>query len=229
MNSSGYAELWRLVNEYEEDVKIIRPDKMIILNYPKLFTMSAASSFEHQIKTLLADFIQYPCRPISTSFPQIQVLARRNGGKPLEDKMFAKLEGFENGGIPVLNAGKFYDLFGGQVFKDDVATNFEIERRRRIFLEEALIDKLVELLGQGDQYERDYAKHSDIKERLSLCTFDNAEKAYLTLKMKRNRVAHNYVYGLSDSFEDIRNFYYDAILYVVGLEKAIENVTNLPR
>ena len=228
MNSSSYAELWRLVNEYEEDVKIIRRDKMIMLNYPKLFTMSVASSFEHKIKALLADFIQYPCGPISTTFPQIHVLSRRGGGKPLEDKMFAKLEGFENGGITVLDASKFYDLFGGQAFKDDVSSNFEIEKQRRILEEEGIIDKLVSLLGQDDRYDKDYAQHSDIKDRLSLCSFENAEKAYLTLKMKRNRVAHDYLNGLSDSFEDIRNFYYDAILYVIGLEKAIENVTRLP-
>lgn len=228
MNNSDYVELRRLVDEYEEDVKIIRPDKMIMLNYPKLFTMSAASSFEHSIKKLLADFIQFPCGTISITFPQIQLLAQRNVGKPLEDKMFAKLEGYENSGIPVLDASKFYDLFGGQAFKEDVKTNFEIERLRRIQLEEGFIEKLVELLGQGEQYERDYAKHDDIKGRLSQCTFENAERAYLTLKLKRNRVAHDYLHGLSDSFEDIRNFYYDAILYVIGLEKAIKNVTRLP-
>ena len=228
MDDSCYVELKCLVDEYDEVVKIIRPDKMIILNFPKSFTMSVASSFEHRIKLLLADFLQYPCAAIPTSFPQIDSLSRRGTGKPLEDKIFAKLEGYENGGVAVLDATKFYDLFGGQTFKNIVKSYFEVEREHRIAIEEDYTGKLFELLGQGEQYERDYAKHSDIKERLVNCTFEVAENAYLTLKLKRNRVAHDYVHGLSDSFEDIRNFYYDAILYVIGLEKALENLTNLP-
>lgn len=228
MMSESYRELDRLVNEYEEDVKIIRPDKMIMLNYPKLFTMSAASSFEHKIKLLLADFIQYPIGTIAITFPNIHALSQRGGGKPLEDRIFAKLEGYERSGISILNADKFYHLFGGQTFKRIVENNFDVERCNRIQREEDIITKLSDLLGQNEQYDRDYAKHSDIKERLEQCTFDKAEQSYLTLKLKRNRVAHDYIHGLSDSFEDVRNFYYDAVLFVIGLENAIASITNLP-
>lgn len=146
----------------------------------------------------------------------------------MEDKIFAKLEGYENGGIQVLNANPFYDLFGGQVFIDSVKQYFEEERLRRIEKEVKLINGIYALLEQSRQYDEDYAKHSDIKERLQQCTFDIAQNAYLTLKFKRNRVAHDYVNGLTDSFEDIRNFYYDAVIFVIGLEKAIIGLTNQP-
>lgn len=228
MSDFDYRELDRIINEYEEDVKLIRADKAIMLNYPKLFTMSVASLFEHQLKILISEFVQYPINSIQTTYPQIHALTRTRRGKPMEDKIFAKLEGYENGGIQVLNANPFYDLFGGQVFIDSVKQYFEEERLRRIEKEVKLINGIYALLEQSRQYDEDYAKHSDIKERLQQCTFDIAQNAYLTLKFKRNRVAHDYVNGLTDSFEDIRNFYYDAVIFVIGLEKAIIGLTNQP-
>ena len=134
----------------------------------------------------------------------------------------------ESNGIQVLKANNFYDLFGGQPFRDIIRQNYESERNNRICKEGSLINGISALLGQNEQYERDYAKHSDIKERLEQCTFDKAEQAYLTLKLKRNRVAHDYIHGSSDSFEDVRNFYYDAVLFVIGLEKTFEGLTNQP-
>lgn len=230
MNDFDYYELERLIDEYEEDSKLIREDKAIMLNYPKLFIMSVASSFEHRLKALLGEFVQYPISPIQTAYPQIHALTqtRRGKGKPMEDKMFAKLEGYAIRGMPVLNANPFYDLFGGQVFMDSVKNHFEEERLARLEKEEQLINGICILVEQSEQYERDYAKHTDIKERLQQCSFDMAQNAYLTLKFKRNRIAHDYMNGLTDSFEDIRNFYYDAIIYVIGLEKAIIDLTNSP-
>ena len=228
MNDLRYRELERLIEEYEEDAKLIRAEKMIMLNYPKLFIMSVASLFEHRIKLLLTDFLQYPVGSIPILYPNIHQLSQTRRNKSMEDKIFAKLEGYEDNGIPVLNANKFYNLFGGQVFRETIKCNYELEKSNRIQKEEGLISGIAILLEQNSQYERDYAKHNDIKERLEQCTFDNAEQAYLTLKLKRNRVAHNYIYGLSDSFEDVRNFYYDAVLYVIGLENTLVNLTQQP-
>ena len=146
----------------------------------------------------------------------------------MEDKIFARLEGYERNGIQVLNANNFYALFGGQPFREIIRGNYDLERNDKIRKEDNLISGISVLLGQNEQYDKDYAKHSDIKERLEQCTFDKAEQAYLTLKQKRNRVAHDYMHGSSDSFEDVRNFYYDAVLFVVGLEKTLEGLTNLP-
>lgn len=46
------------------------------------------------------------------------------------------------------------------------------------------------------------------------------------MKLRRNQVAHNYVNGLSDTFNDIQKFYDIAVIYVVALEEAIEKLTN---
>ncbi len=228
MSDLYYRELDRLIEEYEEDSKLIRADKMIMLNYPKLFVMSVASSFEHKIKLRLTEFLQYPNGAIQTFYPGIYALSQNRRNKPMEDKIFARLEGYERNGIQVLNANNFYALFGGQPFREIIRGNYDLERNDKIRKEDNLISGISVLLGQNEQYDKDYAKHSDIKERLEQCTFDKAEQAYLTLKQKRNRVAHDYMHGSSDSFEDVRNFYYDAVLFVVGLEKTLEGLTNLP-
>ena len=52
MSNSHYQEIDKLIREYEEDSKLIRPDKLIIINYPKVLTMSIASSFEYYLNRL---------------------------------------------------------------------------------------------------------------------------------------------------------------------------------
>ena len=226
MSNSHYNELDRLISEYEKDVKLIKDDKLIMKNYPKLFVMSVASLFEHEVKCLLENFYNNPIAQIPVAYPKIDRLARGRGNKPIEDRLFAKFESYENNaGSLVLNAEEFYELFGGISFRSVVCQNYELERINRLQKEEQMLSNLVTLLGENEQYEEDYAKHCDIKERLERCTFERAEQAYLSLKLRRNKVAHNYIFGLLDSFEDVRNFYYDAILYIIGLEKAILSIT----
>ena len=221
-----YNELDRLIREYEEDFKTIRQDKLIMKNYPKVLVMSIASLFEKQLKNTCQNFIDNPKSPILMTYPEIHKLACKNPNKPLTDKIFAKLEGYyDTIGGEILNAQKFYDLFGGSNFKNDVKRNFNMVRLKKIDQVGAILNNLVNLLDEGEQYEYSYAKQADLKEKLAVCSFDVAENAYLALKLRRNRVAHDYIYGLSDTFEDIENFYYDAILYIVSLEHTIEELT----
>lgn len=53
---------------------------------------------------------------------------------------------------------------------------------------------------------------------------EDAEKAYLSIKLRRNRVTHDYINGLSDTFADIRKFYNIAVIYVVSLQTAIQDL-----
>lgn len=225
MSNSHYQELDKLIREYDEDTKLIRPDKLIIINYPKVFAMSVASSFEFYIKECINDFLTNPLQPIASAYPKIQSLSQKNPNKPLTDKIYAKLLSYEDHGAVVLDATKFYDLFGGAPFRSSIMANFSTEQISRQTHMESLLGPLADLLGTSDKIDEEYAKLSDIKDRLDICSFIKAEQAFLSLKLRRNRVAHNYLHGLSDSFEDIRNFYYDAILYVVSLEKAISTLT----
>lgn len=228
MNNSHYQELDKLISEYEVDIKLINSERLIIKNYPKVFTMSVVSSFEYYIKDYLKEFIVSQGNDISTMYPCIDALLRQNQNRSIIDKMYAKLKGYEKEGIENLNATEFYILFNGNDFRNKVINNFFIERQNRIEKVEDMINKLTLFIGTSSIYDDDYAKYTDIKERLDLCTFDQAEKAFLSLKLRRNRVAHNYLNGLTDSFEDIRNFYYDAVLYVVALESALESLTPIP-
>lgn len=116
--------------------------------------------------------------------------------------MFAKFLAYEDNGVEILNAEPFYNLLGGQTFKNNIAGVFNIERLAKIENVDNIIEGLSPLIGHGDQL------------------------AFFNLKMRRNRVAHNYISGLSDSFEDVRNFYYDALLYIVALENTLDSLTN---
>lgn len=225
MGNSHYQELDKLIQEYDEDIKLIRADKLIIINYPKVFTMSVGSSFEYYIKERINEFLLNPLQLIEPNYPKIHALSKKDKNKPMADKVYAKLLSYAKEGVETLDASCFYDLFGGESFKNNVISNFLSEREARLTETDRRLQPLGDLIGTDDKYDEDYAKYSDIKERLENCSFNNAEQAFLSIKLRRNRVAHNYLHGLSDSFEDIRNFYYDAVLYVIALEKAISDLT----
>ncbi|GEM_PF-2349930 len=227
MDCSYYGELDKLIIEQEEDSRIIKADSLIMKNYPKVFVMSSASLFEHNIKGRCQDFLDSPIKSIQSEYPLIERLKSKQRNKPLVDKMFAELKGYENNGVEILSAESFYELFGGETFKQEIKSCFAALHELRLQRTIKHIEGLVPLLDNGARYEFDYAKQCEIKERLERCSFEVAEKAYLCIKLRRNRVAHNYLYGLSDTFSDIRDFYYDAILYVVALEQAIIGLTNI--
>lgn len=222
MGNSQYDELDKLIKEYEEDFRTIKSDRLIMKNYPKVLTMSAASLFEYQIKNRCQEFLDSPILPLN-SYPNISVLKSK---KPKTDQMFTKLEGYDDDdGIEHLCAEKFYNLFGGQAFKIKVESNFSAERSAFLLNVTTKLSGLSSLVGQGEQYDFDYAKQCDLKDMIERCSFDDAEKSYLSLKLRRNRVAHDYIHGLSDTFEDIQKFYYLAVIYVVALEATIKDLT----
>ncbi len=226
MEGSHYGELDNLIREQEEDSKTIKSDKLIMKNYPKVFVMSSASLFEHNLKERCQDFLDLPKKPIQSDYPLIEKLKAKQKNKPLVDKMFAKLNGYENDGVETLSAEPFYELFGGSAFKADIVSCFAILKEERLQKTIEYIDRLQPLLTNDERYEFEYAKQCEIKEKLEQCSFEDAEKAYLSIKLRRNRVAHNYLYGLSDTFNDIRDFYYDSVLYVLALEQTIVGLTN---
>ena len=59
MSNNRYAELDKLIKEYEEDSITVRSERLVMKNYPKVLTMSAASSFEHNIKNACQDFFVF--------------------------------------------------------------------------------------------------------------------------------------------------------------------------
>lgn len=220
MSNNRYAELDKLIKEYEEDSITVRSERLVMKNYPKVLTMSAASSFEHNIKNACQDFLDNPKLPIVPNYPKINSIRQ----SPLVDKIYGKLEAYNDNGIQHLAADKFYELFGAS-FKADVQTIFAIKLQEKKAAVTAKVNALLPLCGTDDKYDLDYAKQCDLKIELDRCNFDDAESAFLNLKLRRNRVAHDYIHGLSDTFEDILKFYNLAVIYAISIEEAIKNLT----
>lgn len=222
MSNSRYVELDKLIKEYEEDSRTIRSERMVMKNYPKVLLMSAASSFEYNIKNRCQDFYDNPIQPLAQSYPKVNAITRN----PIVDQMYNKMEAYNSNGVEHLSAEKFYEFFNGQPFKARVKTIFSTVLQQKLQKIEEQINFLSPLLGTNDQYDSDYAKCCDLKDAYERCSFDDAERAFLSLKLRRNRLAHNYINGLTDTFVDIQNFYDIAVIYVISLESAIEEHIN---
>ena len=179
MDCSYYGELDKLIIEQEEDSRIIKEDSLIMKNYPKVFVMSSASLFEHNIKERCQNFLDSPKKAIQLEYPLIEILKKKQGNKPLVDKMFAKLKAYESNEGEILSAEEFYALFGGEVFREEVRAHFGVLYEGRMKSTMSHIAGLVPLLDNNARYEYDYAKQCEIKERLETCSFELAEKAYL--------------------------------------------------
>lgn len=227
MKSSRYSELEKLIKEHDEDQRTINQSRIIMINFPKVFTMSSASLFEFNIKKKCQKFIDSPKFPILTQYPKIQKLIdNKKNKKPIVDQLFAKLEGYDDDGVETLNAEKFYDFFGGKTFKDIVESKFTELIKSEVSYLNGKIKSLSYLVGQDEKYDLDYTIQTELMEEIRNRNFDDAEKAYLKLKLRRNRVAHDYMNGLSDTFADLQKFYNIAVLYVMALEDAITSITN---
>ena len=220
MSNSQYTELDKLIKEYEEDSRTIRSERMVMKNYPKVLLMSAASSFEYNIKKKCQDFYDNPRLPITPNYPKIAAIKRL-----VVDEMYKKMVAYNLNGVEHLNADEFYDFFNGHVFESRVQAIFENELQQKIQNVKERINFLEPFLGQDDYYDSDYAKCCDLKNTYEKCSFKEAEKAFLSLKLRRNRVAHDYINGLTDTFIDIQKFYDIAVIYVVSVETAIEELT----
>lgn len=223
MDYPQYKDIEELIKEYEEDFNTIRKERIVMRNYPKVLVMSTASFFECQIKKRCEAFINNPKLPLDINYPKIFTL---HGNKPKVDQIFAQLCGYENHGVEFLDAKNFYDFFGGTNFESIVKLNYNCEKSHCISSIDELISNLKPLYDRDEnKYGFDYVKQCELKEEVEKCSFEDAEKSYLYLKLKRNRLAHDYINGLSDTFEDLTRFYNKAVIYVVSLEKAIIELT----
>ena len=221
MSGNRYAELDKLIKEYEEDTINLRSERLVMKNYPKVLTMSAASSFEYNIKNACQDFLDNPKLPITPNYPKISPLR-----SPVLDSIFGKFKTLNRQTqVENLDASGFYALFGGNVFKTSATSFFNAEKTRKISEIQNLVDNLEPLFDVNDHYALAYVTADELLEQLKSASFESAEQAFLSLKLRRNRVAHDYIHGLLDTFEDIRKFYNLAVLYAISIEEAIKDLT----
>lgn len=224
MRNSHYVELDKLIKEYEEDSRTIRSERMVMKNYPKVLTMSVAGSFEYNIKNRCQDFYGNPKLSIEQNYPKINAFKSKR--KPIVDQMYNRMKAYNDKGVECLSADDFYELFNGRNFRLRVEAIFYAKLQVQIQEVEELINYLTPLLDTKEQFDFEYAKQCDLKDTYLKCSFKDAEKAFLSLTLRRNKVAHNYVNGLSDTFNDIQKFYDIAVIYVMALEEAIKELTN---
>jgi len=227
MISSPYDQLDKLIDEYEEDSRRIRSDTFMMRNYPKLFVMSAASLFEKQVKKRCADLIEFPLAPIDATYPTLhRIMTQMRSRRTIVDSIFGRFYTINpQTQQEDLRADQFYLLFGAS-FKTSVESNFNAVLANRIAIYENKITTISAISDQEDYYEKLYVKYCEVKDGLDKCTFIIAERAFLTLKLKRNRVAHDFTAMLNDSFNEIKGFYLDALVYVMAVEQAVLDLTD---
>lgn len=215
MNKTYYPTFKTLIDEMERNKALFSSHSIIVSYYPQIFLLSIVSTFEKEIKEKFENIILNPIANLN--LPAFFNCASSNPAYRL-DNLYKKFKARDDNGVITLDAQGFYNLFGGQTFRIMVSNTFESIKRIQIQAHKSIIDRLQPLLGSDDQTDRIYLNNDEIYNKLLNLTFNNAETAFLQLKLKRNKVAHNFLAGISDSFEDIRNLYYDAVLYVISIK-----------
>lgn len=225
MIEDHYPIFKKIIDDFEYDKTIFTSNKAIMSYYPQLFLLAIVSTFEKEIKEKCNNIVTHPAIAL-TSFPKFNKILLSNVWN-YTDEIYKKFRAREKNGLEILDASLFYDIFGGTNFKNDVVENFLIEKQKQIRDYINVISSITPLLGRDVKYDNDFAEKDDIRNRLNVLQFTNAEIAFLKLKLRRNRVAHNFLTGISDTFEDIKNLYYDAVLYVVAIKKTLANLSTI--
>lgn len=218
-----FPEIERVIKGYDNEVKLLNSDSVCIENYPKVFTLCSASVFEKRIKDRIRLIKAQPAVSLEIELPQLYriITSRPND---YVDGVFGKFVASNKTGSDVLDATKFYELFGGDSFKRSI----QAEYNRLLENQKEHIDNQIVILGEllerhYSKYENDYADLLEMQEKLNSYTFERAEAAYLNLKLRRNKVAHYYMIETLDSFSDLRSFYYGASLYVAAVNNILQN------
>lgn len=224
MIEDHYPKFKKIINEFEQDQKQFSSDKEIISYFPQIFLLAIVSTFEKEIKEKCANIITHPAISL-TPFVRLNQICSTTSN--YSDKIYSNFKAYEQNGILTLNANDFYSLFGGVTFRTDVETNFFSERQQQINDYRNLVEMLLPLIEKDDKYDDSYIENDDICNIFNSLNFCDAERAFLELKFRRNKVAHNFLTGISDSFEDIRLLYYKSVLYVVAVKRSLSNLSTV--
>ncbi len=225
MFENHYPTIKNIIDEYQLIECAISTNREIFTYYPKLFVMAIVSLFEKEIKEKCNNIITNPLNPLST-LPRLRNLVNSRP-KDILMKIYGKFIANETAGIINLSASDFYDLYGGISFENCTRSYFNLLKCTEISDYQVVVKNLYNLIGVDKKYDDAYSENDDIYNRLQNNDFTNAETAFLKLKLRRNKVAHDFLCGISDTFEDIRNLYYDAVLYVVALKKDLSDLSSI--
>jgi hypothetical protein len=221
-----YRQIEKLISEFEQDEKAFNPARLVMENYPKVLIMYVASTFEQDIKDKL---YKYRGAALTAGRLPDRITRIDENGRPdpLADKLFRKFEARVNAvGIETLSADEFYQLFTNEDFETNARLNFSSLHTRQV----TEINSIVELyssMPEDTNIVELHVKYDEIRRIWNTCTFEISRDAFLGLKLRRNNVAHDYIGGLSDTFSDIRDFYYRGLLFVMTLVDTLNSMTQI--
>lgn len=224
MIEKHFPKIKNVIDEFEDDNKILRADREIILLYPRIFTLLVVSTYEQKIKENCGNIVKAPSVPMQ-QFPCLQKFVRDNPNNYV-NKMYSKIESYMNAdGNDVLNATNFYNLFGGTLFSSKLNDYYDELKKSEVAEYKNHIDSLWGAIGNDDRIDNIYLQLDEIYQRLLSSNFRKSERAFLLLRKKRNLIAHDFLVQFLDSFSDICALFYDSSLYVVALNKALSDLS----
>jgi len=209
---SPYNEIESIISDYDLLKQYFMPNSAVMHEFPKMLLMSIVSLFEVRLKTQLSQIITKVDSGSLTTLPNISVLRY---DQRTSDFLYRKFYTFNMRlQREELTAQPFYNVFGGQAFINVVRTDFNNKRSDELIALDNEINKLLDLAIGNPKYEAPWIEKVDEKDTLTNLNFEEAERSFLSLKLRRNRLAHDYINGLSDTFEDINLFYRKSQIYV---------------
>ena len=221
-----FPEIKTQIDEYYEFSNIVRSDKQLFAQYPKILNLSISSLFENQIKRLCADIVDNPKHSVFSDVA-LQNFVRRSRNKYI-DKIYGLIWGYiDTNGQEVLSMQNFYDLFGGIVFEQRVEMYFMRELPNQIHSYEEFLAKVSACVLIDSKYESSYIFADAILQQLKANTFQIARDSFLRLKERRNRIAHDFMCSFNDTYNDIVCLYNKAALFVYALKKALWDLIDL--
>lgn len=216
-----YDEIENIIRDYYKLKPHFNPNSAIMDEFPKMLLMSIVCQFEVHIKTQLSQIITKVDSGTLTSLPNISMLGNT---KRNSDYLYGGFYTFNKRlQIEELSSQRFYSFFGGHAFEDAVKNKFIDKRNNEQIDLEDEINMLYDLASKNSEYEEKWIEKVDEKDTLINLNFEESERSFLCLKLRRNRLAHDYINGLSDTFEGINLFYRKAQVYVLALHDCLSN------
>lgn len=223
MLEDHFPEVKIQIDEYNEFNNIVRSDKQLYVMYPKILNLCVASLFEKQIKKICGDIVAKP-KKSAFSDAKLQAFVKKNANKYI-DKIYASIRAYiDSNGQEVLSLQAFYDLFGGNVFEQNVEALFNCELSKQINSYEEFIGKITPCVAMDVKYESNLVFADNVLQQLKSNSFNKAKEAFLRLKERRNRIAHDFMCQFNDTYNDIICLYNDAALFVYALKTALSNL-----
>lgn len=217
METPFYPEIQEAIFDYYDLKPHMSTGGPVMSNYPKVLAMTLGSTFENVISNCIDNFLDHPITNPTIYTPSFQDNnGFTRGGNAY--KLFHTIR--INPTDPEYNAQPFYDKFG-ENFKSMIETEYSLlheDFQNKLAMEENNIEIMYQ--NNPKRLEVQYEDFLFMKDAIDTSSFSLSEQHMLMIKRQRNIVAHNFVDSFPLAVDDLRQYYYRAMIYV----KAIENV-----